>query len=457
MMEMQIPDDARSQRGLALARSAKASIKVLVGTKYLVPSAASNGSTYVVDTNPKSERCSCLDWARLGGHDDRPHRCKHLWAVFHVLKLADGSELLVPEKRDEPKKKIKRNFKAVNACRTLIPYYAPHYCEMLVDGLGLRGRVLGANGRPGVPLRNVLLTALIRAFENLTAAEAVVRVKIYAKAGLIRMNETEVPSYNTLLRVFAQPEHMALLHRLLAGSALPLIGLEDTFVVDGSGWGTSVYDHHFVQKHGEEEQKRKPTKHGWAEAKIVFGVKTLVAPAAQVTAQHVAECPIMPELVRRIVAGGGRVKEWLGDSAYNAWYNVVAVEEIGAVPFFDWKEGVTGKTRPAIKRMHDRFMDDQDFYWGRYAYRTLGESGMHAVKERFGYSLSSRVPHAQHAELMLRLICHNVAQLILAVQEFGVDPRYWAQELIAKLPDFGTALPPESALERLGVPPKEIE
>ncbi|HTR49110.1 MAG TPA: hypothetical protein VMJ10_00305 [Kofleriaceae bacterium] len=102
-------------------------------------------------------------------------------------------------------------------------------------------------------------------------------------------------------------------------------------------------------------------------------------------------------------------------------------------------------------------MDDQDLYWDRYAYRTLGESGMHAVKERFGYSLRSRVPHAMYAEIMLRLICHNVAQLILAVQEFNVDPRYWAQELIAKLPDLGTTMPPKTELERLGVPPNEIK
>ena len=54
---------------------------------------------------------------------------------------------------------------------------------------------------------------------------------------------------------------------------------------------------------------------------------------------------------------------------------------------------------------------------------------------------------------MLRLVCHDVAQLMQAVEKFDVDPRYWAKELIAKLPDFGTAMPPDKALERLGVTP----
>lgn len=57
---------------------------------------------------------------------------------------------------------------------------------------------------------------------------------------------------------------------------------------------------------------------------------------------------------------------------------------------------------------------------------------------------------------MLRLICHNVAQLITAVQEFEVDPRYWAPEQLANLPDFGSVMPPESALARVKAT-KEIE
>jgi len=56
---------------------------------------------------------------------------------------------------------------------------------------------------------------------------------------------------------------------------------------------------------------------------------------------------------------------------------------------------------------------------------------------------------------MLRLVCHNVAQLIQAIEKFNVDPRYWAQDLIATLPDFGTASPSDSALVRIGARPSE--
>jgi transposase len=455
-MNDEISSDIRSQRGLALARSEKDSIKPLVGTKYLVPSAASNGSTYVVDTDPKHERCSCLDWSKLGGHE-RPHRCKHLWAVIHVLKLADGSELLMPERLEidrEPRKKYPRNRKAENRCRTLIPHFGPHYCELLVDGLGLRGRVIGENGRPEVPLRDVFLVALIRAFYNLTAGGAVERAQELWDAGRIHL--TKMPSYNTLLRVFAEPTHMVMLHRLLAGSALPLIGLEEVFAIDGTGFGSSVYDHHHTQKHGSDAAKRKPTiRHTWTNATLVFGVRTLCVAAAQLTDKP-GECPLMPELVRRVIANGGRIVDWCGDAAYTAWYNVVAVEQAGGSPFFDWPRGVTGKTRPeTLGRLYSRFRDDQDLYWSHYGKRSLSESGINVIKTRFGHSLRSRTTHAQYAELMLRLVCHNVAQLIQAIEKFDIDPRYWAQDLIATLPDFGTVSPPDSALVRIGAKPSE--
>lgn len=56
---------------------------------------------------------------------------------------------------------------------------------------------------------------------------------------------------------------------------------------------------------------------------------------------------------------------------------------------------------------------------------------------RVGGYLRSRVPHAQYAESMLRCIYHNVACLIMAVQELGIEPKYWTHNP-AELPLFGS-------------------
>jgi transposase len=423
--------DFRSQRGLALAQAKRDAIKVIVGTKYLVPSATFTGSGYVVDT--QEETCTCPDYEKLGGHG-RLHRCKHIWAAIYVMQLPDGSTVIVEEKR---RINYPRDWKATNACRTLIPRLGPALLAELVDGLGLppppdkRGR-----GRPAALVRDVLLAAALRTFEEKTAGEAVVAAENYCNGNLISMSH--VPSYNTLLEKFALPEYMPLLHRLVAGSAYPLIGLETKFAVDGTGFGSSVYDCYHTEKHGPKAQKRRPTKsHRWVGAKIVFGTLTHCVAAVQITEPHVAECDMMPELLRRTVANGGHISEWLGDAAYMAWYNVKAVEDVGAKPYFDWPKRVTGKTRPIIRRLYNNFRADQEEYWRHYHQRSLAETGNSMLKTRFGHYLRSRVPHAQYAESMLRCICHNVACLVMAVQELHVEPRYWTPSP-AELPLFGS-------------------
>lgn len=450
--------DPRAQRGLALAQSKKNSIKLLVGAKYLVPSAASNGSSYVVDV--KAERCSCLDWAERGDHD-RPHRCKHLWCLFYVLKLADGSELLMeerPRKEKDPSRWKKRDWTVINQCRTLIPRLGPQLLVELIDGAGLPGPP--RRGRPGASVRDIVLTALFREWEGATSGEAVVAIEAFCERGLTSV--CRVPHSNALLDRFAKPELMPYLHRILAASALPMLPFEKGFTADGTGFGTSVYDHYFVEKHGEKEQKRKPTKrHSWIDVVIAWGVNLHVVVAAQPTEHNPigGEVRTMPELLRRAITTGGRVTAWYGDGAYCAEECAAACEKAGTELFVRWPKGRTGKTkRAALWRLYQKFDADQELYRNQCDKgRPLAETGNKMLKERFGYSLRSRTPNAMYAEVMLRLICHNVACLVMAVKELKIEAKYWDADVIGNLPDFGSTQPPPPVSEPATHETKEVE
>lgn len=292
-------------------------------------------------------------------------------------------------------------------------------------------------GRPRIPRRSILLTAGLRAFEDLTAGAAVVAAENYRLLGLVSMGQP--PTYNTLLREFAMPSYMPLYHRLVAASALPLIPLERTFAVDATGFGTSVYDCHRDEKHGSTSKRRTPTpRHRWIKAHLVLGMTTQVIAAAQITEGNVAGCPMMEELLKRTIANGGNVREWLGDSAYNASYNIAAVEAVGAMPYFDWRDGVTGATNPIQKRLYLKFRSDPEAYEDRYHQRSKAESGMHQIKTRFSHRTRSRTPNAMYAELMLRCVSHNIAMVVQAIEEFGIEPKFWTSPatapLIAALP-----------------------
>lgn len=433
----------RAERGLALAQAKKDSIKLLVGAKYLVPSAASNGSSYVVDV--KAERCSCLDWAERGS-PDHPHRCKHLWCLFYVLKLADGSELLVkerPRKVKDPSTWKKRDWTAINQCRTLIPRLGPQLLVELIDGAGLPGPP--RRGRPGASVRDIVLTAALREWEGATAGEAVVSIEEFCARGLTTVSR--VPHYNALLDRFARPEIMPYLHRILAASALPMLPLETGITADGTAFGTSVYDCYFVEKHGKTEQKRKPTKrHSWIDVVIAWGINLHVIVAAQPTEHNPigGEVRVMPEILRRALSGGTRVTAWYGDGAYCAEEVAAACEKIGAELFVRWPTNRTGKTKgAALWRLYQIFDANREQYRNLCDKgRPLAETGNKMLKERFGYSLRSRTHNSMFAEVMLRMICHNVACLVMAVKEFGVEPKYWDADVIGKLPDFGTTQPP---------------
>jgi transposase len=233
---------------------------------------------------------------------------------------------------------------------------------------------------------------------------------------------------------------MPLLHRLVAGSAWPLIGLERKFAPDGTGFGTSVHDCHNDEKPGSPTKRRKPTpKHRWVQATFVFGTTTHVVPAVQITESGVSECRMMPELLRRTIENGGQISEWLADAAYMSWYNIDAVEKAGGTPYIDWPDRVTGATNNIVRRLYNKFQADQDDYWRHYHQRSLAESAIHMIKTRFSHRLRSRVPNAMYAECMLRCICHNVACLVQAVEELKIEPKYWSPARTTSV-DLGSPL-----------------
>ena len=448
------PLNVRAKRGLALARTMKDRIKPLEGTrKWTVPASSNNGSTYVVD--PIAETCACDDWAGQGGHE-RPFRCKHIWALDFWRQLASGIDLgeeestpKRPRKVKDPRNWKKRDWPAINKCRTLVPRLGPQLLAEVFDGVGLPDPPCGKRGAPRISDRDILIAAAIREWEGKTAGEAVVAIEDFCTLGRIRLSRQ--PSYNTILERFARPELMPFLHKALAASALPLLRFETGYSADGTGFGSSIYDHYFADKH-IPSLRRKPTKrHSWIGAMIAWGIDTHVIVAAQPTVKHPdgGEVQIMPELLRRAIANGARVKAWYGDAGFLAEQCAEACEKAGAEFFVDFfgKRGVDGRTKKgALQRLYNNMRANPEEYRRRYEKgHPLCETGNSMLKERFGPRMRSRTANAQYAEFMLRCICHNVACLVSAVKELGIEPRYWDQDVIGKLPDFGSTQPPLSS------------
>ncbi len=152
----------------------------------------------------------------------------------------------------------------------------------------------------------------------------------------------------------------------------------------------------------------------------MIGTATNVVTGVKVSSE--ADCPLLPELLAT-TAKRFRVKEVSADEAYLSKGNLAAIDAVGATPFIPFKINSAGATAksPHWRRMWAHFsLKSQDFL-ARYHRRSNVESTMWMIKSKFGGSVRSKLPTAQCNEVLAKVLCHNLACIVHAITEFGID------------------------------------
>jgi len=49
------------------------------------------------------------------------------------------------------------------------------------------------------------------------------------------------------------------------------------------------------------------------------------------------------------------------------------------------------------------------------------------VKRKFGASVRTKTPTSQMHEVLLKCLCHNLAVLVHAIHELGIEPSFWTR------------------------------
>jgi transposase len=223
---------------------------------------------------------------------------------------------------------------------------------------------------------------------------------------------------NTLFRAMEDPATTAILLRLIEESAAPLAEVENRagqFAQDSTGISTVTYDRWFDQKHGKLR-----AEHAWLKLHIMVGTLTHVVTGAKVSSE--ADCPVLPELLAT-TAKGFKVREVSADKAYLSKKNLEAIDRIGAVPFIPFKSnsiGMGSKSEP-WRKMWCLFSLKSEEFRVHYHRRSNVESTMWMIKSKFGGAVRSKLPVAQVNEILAKLVCHNLACIVRAVHEFGID------------------------------------
>lgn len=393
----------REERGRQIARLG--GIKQ-IGSRYAVPSQSGGAGGYIVDI--VDETCTCPDY------ELRRQRCKHqeavlFWLVWEGAVSADAATVETPAKR----KTYRQNWTAYNEAQTTEKARVESLLKSLCEGIEEQAPS-PKGGRPSIPVRDKLFAAVMKVYSTFSGRRASTDIRNCAERGHIE----GAPHYNSVFRCLESAATTEILVRLIEESAAPLASIENVagqFAQDSTGFSTAVYDRWFSQKHG-----KLMSQHSWTKLHVMVGTVTNVVTSVKVSDE--GDCPVLPELLAR-TAERFTVKELSADKAYLSKTNLEAIESVGAVPFIPFKINSTGMSSksPHWRRMWAHFSLKTEEFLARYHRRSNVETTMHMIKSKFGGGVRSKLPTAQVNEVLCKVLCHNLACIVHAITEFGIE------------------------------------
>jgi len=400
--------DLRQERGRLLSQNK--GIKKIAGVTWLVPSQTQSSGGYVVNTAEAT--CTCPDY------ELRRCKCKHQWAVVFVQTIenhADGSKT-VTESMTYSRTTHQQDWPAYNEAQVEEKSTVQSLLRGLCDSVQTPAHA-GRGPKP-IPLSDVVFAMAMKCYTLMSARRASTDIKDSAEAG----NMTRAPHYNSVLAAFENPAMTAILTKLIEQSAAPLAGIETSFAVDSTGFGTSVYRRWYDAKYGKQV-----CEHAWLKAHAMVGVSTGIVTAVKVTDSSGADCPQLPELVASTKERFGLAKV-SADKAYLANDNLAAIEAAGAAPFIPFKVNSQDDGSPAWRKMRAVFLYKQEEFFSVYGLRSNVESAFSSVKRKFGGAVRSKKFTAQVNEILCKMLCYNLSILVHVMHKLGIEPSFLGKE-----------------------------
>jgi transposase len=397
--------DARAEKGRALAKDRR--IKKVEGSLWFVPSQSKNEGGYLV--NVLAATCSCPD------HETRRTRCKHQWAVefAQTIEVAADGSATVTECVKVTRKTYTQDWPRYNAAQCAEKGAVQALLRSLCDGIVTAPHP--GRGRKPLPLADAVYGMTMKVYTTVSGRRATTDLEACAAAG----HMASAPHYNSISKYLEKPELTPLLTALVEESAAPMTNIESRFAVDSTGFGTVTYRRWYDAKYGREMKQA-----GWIKAHAIIGCTTNVIASVRITDSDANDGPQLPALVEATKASGFDMRDVTADKAYLTHRNLEAIEAVGAVPYIPFKSNSKGDGPAAWRRMFGLFMYRQADFLAHYHARSLSESAFSAIKRKFGASVRSKCFTAQTNEVLCKVLCYNLAALVHAMHQLGVEPEF---------------------------------
>lgn len=392
--------EPREQRGLELAATRKLRRK---GRLWVVPSQTGPGS-YAVD--PKRETCSCPDFEATHA------KCKHIYAVEFTVRREtrpDGTTTVTKTVRVT----YAQDWPAYKAAQTHEKARASELLRGLCAGIVQPPQT---NGRPRLPLPDMVFSAVMKVYSTLSGRRAMSDLRDCHGKGYM----TTAPHYNSVFHYLENPVLTPILKALVEESASPLKAVEKDFAVDASGFSTSTFARWFDEKYGKLR-----SEHEWIKVHLMVGVKTNVVTSVEVTEGNAHDSPHLPALVE-VAARRFAISEVSADKGYTSKRNLEAIAAVGAAPYIPFKTNTTGEGPELWCKLWHFYQFNRQEFLKHYHKRSNVEIAFSMIKAKFGGAVRSKKPVAQVNEILCKVICHNLCVLVQSIYELGIEPTFWA-------------------------------
>lgn len=406
-------DAERQQKAIVIAATERL---VKKGASWLVPS-QSQPMKYTVVLNEDGGFCTCPDHATTG------RACKHQLAVEIVVKRELNAEGQTVVSGGFRVTYAQQSWAAYNEGQTREKELFMKLYRELCNGIvqPKQGR-----GRPRQSIADMVFACGLKVYRGNSTRRFMGDIEEARVAGYV----SKAPHFNTVIDYFNEEAITPILYQMIGISALPLKAIETDFAIDSTGFSsTQLVGQWKGAKYGEKQQR---VQHDWLKCHAMTGVKTNAVVAVEVTEANTGDAPRFRPLLETTVANFD-VRRVLGDKAYLSYDNLDFAAEKQVTPFIMPKENSIANSNSDTwdKLIHFYALHRVEFMKA-YHKRSNVESTFSAIKRVFGDFVRSKNKTAQINEVLLKIIAHNIRQLIFAMFELGVDPTFRAEIDLAR-------------------------
>ena len=380
---------------------------------WIVPS-QSGAKDYTVDPDPESPRCTCPDF------EYRQLRCKHIFAVEIILQrnvtVSIDDQTQVVTETVTVTQKYTQSWPEYNRAQCNEKSHLIEFLHQLCSGIE---EPTQTNGRPRLPLRDIIFAAVYKTYTAVSAR----RFSSDLRDALAKGYISKMPSYNSIFDYFQMETLTPYLRQLIAQSAAPLQSIETEFAVDSSGFSTTNYVRWFSVKYGNNEDW-----HDWIKMHLMCGVKTHIVTSVEISRATANDSPFYKPLLASTAKAGFNMQEVSADKGYISMKNLQATVDHGAVPFIPFKSNTQPDRGTDIwSKMFHFYNYKREEFLAHYHKRSNVESVFQMIKSKFGEKLRSKNETAQINEALTKVLCHNLCVVIQSMYELNVTPEFWSE------------------------------